>query len=115
MVLADQAAGVGKDRFVGLIGLAPKNDNNNLPSFMSQIHPGLAAEGNSTTLSPLFSIFLSKNSGEEGAITFGGFDVDLYGKPGKKASDIFWIGTSPAEKYWTAGMDSVSLTYGGGL
>ena len=42
-------------------------------------------------------------------VTFGGYDVSLYAKPGKTEKDVFWANTVKGEKFWTLNMREVSL------
>jgi hypothetical protein len=42
-------------------------------------------------------------------VTFGGYDVALYAKPGKTEKDVFWANTVKNEKFWTLNMGSISL------
>lgn len=59
-------------------------------------------------------MFLSKSPKEEGSITFGGYDLDLYAKAGKTDKDIFWADVSKQENYWTVSMNKASLNDQGG-
>ena len=81
MIEADQATGVSKDKFAGIVGLSPRSSEANLEAFLAQVHD-LNVVSSSEQLSPLFSIFLAKNSDEDGMITFGGYDIAKYAKPG---------------------------------
>lgn len=104
--MADFASGVKNDRFGALIGLAPKSSETNLPAFMSQIKGDTE---NGKELDPLFSIYLSRADGDDGVITFGGYDVKEYGKEGLGDKDVFWGKANQFEKYWTIPMDNVAL------
>lgn len=42
-------------------------------------------------------------------VTFGGYDVEKYSKPGKTEKDVFWADTVHGEKFWTLNMGAVSL------
>lgn len=42
-------------------------------------------------------------------VTFGGYDVAQFSKPGKTEKDIFWAKSVAGEKYWTLNMGDVSL------
>lgn len=85
MVFGDGGAGLERDRFAGIIGLAPKGDNKAVPAFLSQIHgdsnynPGL-----DKSLSPVFSFYLGKGEGSKGMLTFGGYDLEKYAVSGSK-------------------------------
>lgn len=103
--MAEVATGVKNDRFSALIGLSPKSSETNLPAFLSQIR----TDDQKKELSPLFSIYLSKNDGDDGVITFGGYDVSQYAKEGLTNESIFWSKASPFEKYWSIGLDQVAL------
>jgi hypothetical protein len=106
MIEADQATGVSNDKFAGIVGLSPRSSETNLAGFLSQVHD-LNVVSTSEQLSPLFSIFLAKNSDEDGMITFGGYDIAKYAKPGLTDKDIFWGKAMYSEKYWTLQMKDV--------
>lgn len=106
--MVDTATGVSKDRFAALIGLAPRSSESNLPSFLSQVRLQDSVR-EQKELSPLFSIYLSKKDGDDGVITFGGFDVKEFGKKGLTDNDVFWSKASPSEKYWSIELSDVSL------
>lgn len=42
-------------------------------------------------------------------VTFGGYDVEKFSKPGLKEKDVFWASSVNNEKYWTLNMNSVFL------
>ena len=42
-------------------------------------------------------------------VTFGGYDVEKFAKPGLKEKDVFWASSVSNEKYWTLNMNSVFL------
>jgi hypothetical protein len=42
-------------------------------------------------------------------VTFGGYDLAKFAKPGKTDGDIFWSKMVPNEKYWTVGMSDVGF------
>lgn len=80
-IAVEDASDIGNDRFSGIIGLAPTNENadTKLPSFISQ--------GES-----MFSFYLSKTEGEKGKITLGGYDLDSFAKAGKQNDeDVNWV------------------------
>jgi hypothetical protein len=41
-------------------------------------------------LKPLVSFYLSKTPQEDGMVTFGGYDVKKFAKPGLTDKDVFW-------------------------
>lgn len=55
----------------------------------------------------MFSIYLSNDDQVPGKITFGGYDVEKYGKKGLKDSDLFWVDQSRNEQYWAANNNAV--------
>jgi hypothetical protein len=61
------------------------------------------------SLSPLFSIYLSRTPSEDGRVTFGGYNVASFAQTGKKEADIFWGSIVPYERYWTLPMHKASL------
>jgi hypothetical protein len=42
-------------------------------------------------------------------VTFGGYDLSQFAKPGSGDSDIFWSKMIKNEKYWTTAMSDVGL------
>jgi len=105
---ADQATGVSQDRFAGIIGLAPGSTEASLGTFLDQVKE-INYSSKKDALSPLFSFYLSRTPSEDGRVTFGGYDIASFAKPGKTEQDIFWGTTVPYEKYWTLPMSKVSL------
>jgi len=63
----------------------------------------------SDQLSPLFSFYLSKTPSEDGYVTFGGYDIGRFAKPGSSESSVFWAEISTFEKLWTLPMNSPAL------
>ena len=108
MLEADQASGVEQDRFAGIIGLAPKSSEQQLRAFIAQVTE-INTFATEERLSPLFSFYLSKDPAQDGRVTFGGYDVASFAKPGSTDKDIFWSDTVRGEKYWTLGMSGVAL------
>jgi len=49
----------------------------------------------------MFSFYLSKDVSESGYVTFGGYNLAQFAKPGSKDEDIFWASIVPQEKFWT--------------
>ena len=54
-----------------------------------------------------FSFYLS--TGDDSSITFGGYDLAQYAKPGAKKEDVFWSNILHQEKYWTVNMGQIGL------
>ena len=84
---ADQASGVEQDRFAGIIGLAPKSSEKQLQAFVTQVHD-INRFSTEDQLNSQFSFYLS--TGDDSSITFGGYDLAQYAKPGSKKEDVFW-------------------------
>lgn len=63
----------------------------------------------SDQLSSTFSFYLSKQPEQDGMVTFGGYDLAQYAKPGSSENDIFWSKMIKNEKYWTVGMSDVGV------
>ena len=57
----------------------------------------------------MFSIYLSNEDDVPGKITFGGYDVEKYGKKGLKDKDVFWIDQSANQDYWAANNKEVKI------
>lgn len=58
----------------------------------------------------MFSFYLTSKPNQPGSfVTFGGYDLSKYAKPGAKADDIFWGTIVHSERYWTLNMAQVSL------
>ena len=57
----------------------------------------------------MFSFYLSKDPAQDGRVTFGGYDVASFAKPGSTDKDIFWSGAVRGERYWTLPMSGVGL------
>jgi len=57
----------------------------------------------------MFSFYLSKDPAQDGRVTFGGYDVASFAKPGSTDKDIFWSDAIRGERYWTLGMSGVAL------
>jgi len=57
----------------------------------------------------MFSIYLSNEDKSPGKITFGGFDVEKYGKKGLKDKDVSWLDQSRNEQYWAANNNQVKF------
>lgn len=57
----------------------------------------------------MFSVYLSKTPKINGSITFGGYDLAQYAKPGLTDHDIFWADVSKQEHYWTICMTQAGL------
>jgi len=55
----------------------------------------------------IFSFYLSKGSGSEGNLRFGGWNVDKYAKPGKTDDDIIW--TNLIDDGWTIPMNQIKF------
>ena len=86
------------------MGLAPQNDpNNKLSSFIEQIT-------NKEQIKPVFSFYLPK--GENGKLTFGGYNLAKYAKKGAKDSDITWSTVSSDEKTWSANFNGLKFKDG---
>lgn len=103
IIFADFATDSEQDKFGALIGLAPKANENQLVSFLSQLRGERGAP--KQTLNEVFSIYLSSVQSEPGYITFGGYDLQKYSKD----KELFWTKASPTENLWVAGMFNVSL------
>lgn len=72
-----EATDIEKDKFSGIIGLGPKSDVGRMPSFIEQV-AGLGGVGGEDDIKPVFSIFLTNKDQTNGAITFGGYDINKY-------------------------------------
>ena len=59
---------------------------NGISSFVSQLKSNKAYN-----YDKMFSIYLSNEDNVPGKITFGGYDVEKFGKKGLKDKDVFWI------------------------
>lgn len=62
MLEADQATGVSRDRFGGIIGLAPVSTEHALRAFVDQVSSNNFFS-KKTEIDPKFSFYLSKNKG----------------------------------------------------
>lgn len=95
-VAVDTAADLEKDRFSGIVGLSPfQPDSANVPTFLSQGEQ-------------VFSFYLPQaSSGQKGKIVLGGFDLELYAKPGAKEDDVSWM--QLADDSWTINMNGLKL------
>jgi hypothetical protein len=100
---ADQATGVEKDEFAGIIGLSPISSEKQIKAFVQQV-TDINRFSTSDQLKPQFSVYLSPVKEEDGSITFGGYDVARYAKKGSTDADIFWSSTYDGERYWTIPM-----------
>lgn len=89
----------------GLIGLAPVEhiSKKKIPGFIQQMKNNPDFTNN---FDQMFSIYLSSDSSSPGGITFGGYDLQKYGKSGK---DIHWIPQSDLNTYWAVTSKNVSL------
>ena len=85
-----------KDQFSGIVGLAPPSseEKSTIPPFVNQMNQ-------------IFSFYLSKGSGSEGNLKFGGYNLDKYAKAGKTDADIIW--TSVIDDGWTIPMNQVKF------
>ena len=115
ILLADQATGVDRDRFAGIIGLAPRSSEAKLAAFIAQMHTVSsfaqtdAASDGPAPLTPLFSFYLSRTPSEEGMVTFGGYDVERFAKPGLTDKNIFWANIETQEKMWTLNLNGIGI------
>lgn len=85
-----------KDQFSGIIGLAPPSseEKSTVPAFVQQMNQ-------------IFSFYLSKGSGSEGNLKFGGYNIEKYAKPGKTEADIIW--TNLVDDGWTIPMNALKF------
>lgn len=61
------------------------------------------------SMDPIFSFYLTKNGASGSKVTFGGYNAEKYGKPGK---DIRWLATDPENNnYWSLPMEP-SVSFG---
>lgn len=60
-----EANDIEKDKFSGIVGLAPASDTGKIKSFVEQVED-LNGEGGVDNFSPTFSIFLSNNEATPG-------------------------------------------------
>jgi len=56
----------------------------------------------------MFSIYLSNDRKSPGDISFGGYDLEKFAKPG---AQILWADQSANEAYWT--LNTNTVTYDG--
>ena len=84
-----EATDIEKDKFSGIVGLGPKSDVARMPAFVEQLEE-MGGVGGQNILSPIFSFYLTNNEDKSGKLTFGGYDLKKYAKPGKTEKDIFW-------------------------
>ena len=116
ILVADQATGVERDRFAGIIGLAPRSTEVRLPSFISQMSLAssqaqlVEQEGQAPPLSSLFSFYLGRTQKDQGMVTFGGYDVPRFAKEGLTDKDVFWANIEKDEKMWTVNLESIGFS-----
>ena len=60
-----EANDIEKDKFSGIVGLAPASDTGKIKSFVEQVED-MNGEGGKDNFSPTFSIFLSNSEGSPG-------------------------------------------------
>jgi len=90
-IAVDNAGGIGKDKFSGIVGLSPfQAEASNVPAFITQ--------GEN-----VFSFYLSKGSGSTGTIVLGGYDLDQFAASGTTEQDISW--TALVDESWTIPMN----------
>ena len=70
-----------KDKFSGIVGLGPMSDIARMPAFLEQAS-AMGSVGNSNDVSPIFSFYLSNSETKTGKLTFGGYNLASYAKPG---------------------------------
>jgi hypothetical protein len=76
-----EATDIDKDKFSGIVGLGPMSDIARMPAFLEQAS-AMGSVGNSNDVSPIFSFYLSNSETKTGKLTFGGYNLASYAKPG---------------------------------
>ena len=100
---------MNQDRFAGIIGLAPKSSEKQLEAFVEQVKQ-INRFSETDQLDSMFSFYLTSKPNQPGSfVTFGGYDLSKYAKPGAKKDDIFWGTLVHSERYWTLNMAQISL------
>lgn len=75
------------------------SDVKRMPAFVEQI-ADLGGVGGKNFIKPMFSLHLSNKEGEPGKITFGGYDLAKYAKPGSGENDVFWSDLAHQRTYF---------------
>ena len=87
----------------GLIGLSPAPTKeldlkepltHGVPAFISQLKE---SQQFGKEFERMFSLYLSNQEKVPGKITFGGYDVEKFGKKGLTEKDVFWLDQSRNE------------------
>lgn len=101
MVVGDQGKKLEKDKFSGIIGLAPQNDPNvKVQSFIEQL-----ASKTGSLFKPVFSFHLPKD--KDGSLMLGGYDLAQYARAGATDQDITWAKVNG--NTWSANFNGVKF------
>ena len=99
----------------GLVGLSPSPAKaidllqpmtHGVPGFVAQLKKSSVY---TNSYDKMFSLYLSNDDQVPGKITFGGYDVEKFGKKGLKDKDVTWMDQSRNEQYWGANNRGVKI------